>query len=948
MARKYQAIIDQLTLKEKARLISGKDFWQTVDVERLNIPSAFLSDGPHGVRRQAAAADHLGLNASIPATCYPTAATMANSWDPELGEGLGQRLGQEAAVQKVNILLGPGMNIKRNPLCGRNFEYFSEDPYLAGKMAAGYVRGIQSNGISACIKHFACNNQEENRMTLDSVLDERTFREIYLTAFEIAVKEGKTRSIMTSYNLINGVYANENEHLLCDILRKEWGYEGFIVTDWGGNNDGVLSLKCGNQLEMPGGPDRPELIMKAIEAGELDESVLDDNVDGLLSVVFETMENGVNKAPEAFDVEEHHAFAQKCAEESAVLLKNNGVLPLDNQKKVAFIGDFLYLPRYQGAGSSIVNPTKLDNAADLLNGSFLNVVGVCRGFNRYGKKNKKLHKEAMNIAMKADVVVLYLGLDEVTEAEGLDRTNLKLQDNQIQLVKDVKSLNKDVVVVLSCGSAVEIPFMDEIDGLLHCYLNGQAGAQATLNILTGQVNPSGKLSETYPIKLEDVASSDNFPSHTRTIEYREAYGVGYRYFEKADVLVRFPFGFGLSYTTFEYKNLEIKADGVSFDITNTGERDGKEIAQLYVGLEASEIIRPVKELKGFAKVELKAGETKRVNIPFDDKTFRYFNVVTDKWEIEGGVYKIMVGASSNNILLEGTIQQKGTGALPPYDKKSLPNYAVGSLRNIPDAEFEALLGHPIPDGSIPFYKKNRMVVDYNTTVKELRYAKRWIGRLVGKAVPWFVKVLRKFGNNVLANTLVMGVVHQPLRGWSRFSQGGLRMSQLDGLVMVFNGHFFKGLHHFFKEGRKYKKLDKAEKKALEAEKKEREEALKAEQAKEAELAVEQPKVEEAVVEEQNVAPEALIVEENPVEEVQVEEAPVEEAVEEAPVEEAQSEEVPEEEPVQEVEPVVEEQVQEEPVAEEHQEESLPEEPVGEVKEDDVEEFAEIAEEIKEN
>ena len=867
MARKHQEIIDQLTLKEKASLISGKDFWQTVNIDRLNIPSAFLSDGPHGVRRQAAAADHLGLNASIPATCYPTAATMANSWDPELGEGLGERLGQEAAVQKVNILLGPGTNMKRNPLCGRNFEYFSEDPYLAGKMAAGYIRGIQSNGISACVKHFACNDQEENRMTLDSVLDERTFREIYLTAFEIAIKEGQCKSIMSSYNLINGVYANENEHLLVDILRKEWGFDGFVVTDWGGNNDDVLSLKCGNQLEMPGGPDRPEEVIKAIEAGELDESVLDDNVDGLLDIVFDTMENGVNKAPESFDVEEHHAFAQKCAEESAVLLKNNGVLPLDNQKKVAFLGDFLYLPRYQGAGSSIVNPTKLDNTAELLKGSSLNVIGSSKAFNRYGKKNKKLHKEAIALAEKADVVVIYLGLDEVTEAEGLDRVNLHLQENQIQLVKEVKALNKDVVVVLSCGSAVELPFMDEVDALLHCYLNGQAGAQATLNILSGDVNPSGKLSETYPMKLEDVASSDNFPSHTRTIEYREAYGIGYRYFDKADVHVRFPFGFGLSYTTFEYANLEINEDGVRFDITNTGSRDGKEIAQLYVGLDISEVIRPKKELKGFIKVELKAGETKNVEIKFDDKTFRYFNTATDKWEIEEGDYDIIIGASSDDKRLEGTLHVKGTGALPPYNVRSLPNYAVGNLRNVPDAEFEALLGHPIPDGSIPFYKKNRMVVDYNTTVKELRYAKRWIGRLVGKAVPWFVRVLRKCGNNVLANTLVMGVVHQPLRGWSRFSQGGLRMSQLDGLVMVFNGHFFKGLHHFFKEGRKYKKLAKEEKKAKALEEKEAKNKQKAE--KEAVQALEQPKVEEVAVEEANAAQNA------PNEEIQPAEVPVE-------------------------------------------------------------------------
>ena len=813
MARKHQDLIDQLTLKEKARLVSGKDFWQTVNVDRLNIPSAFLSDGPHGVRKQAAAADHLGLNASIPATCFPTAATMANSWDPELGEGLGQRLGQEAAVQKVNVLLGPGLNIKRNPLCGRDFEYFSEDPYLAGKMAAGYVRGIQSNGISACVKHFACNNQEENRMTLDSVVDERTFREIYLTAFEIAIKEGKSKSIMSSYNLINGTYANENEHLLVDILRKEWGFKGLVVTDWGGNNDGVASLKCGNQLEMPGTPDRAEYILKAIEDGSLEESILDDNVDTLLDVIFNTMKNGVNKAPEKFDVEDHHLFALKCAEESAVLLKNNGILPLNNETKVSFIGDFLYLPRYQGAGSSIVNPTKLDKTSDLLKDYGFNLVGCSRGFNRYGKKSKKLHDEAIKLAEQSDVVVLYLGLDEVTEAEGLDRSDMRLKDNQLELVKDIKKLNKKIVVVLSCGSAVEMPFIGDVDAILHCYLNGQGGALATLNILSGKVNPSGKLSETLPVKYEDVASSDNFPSHKRTIEYREAYGVGYRYFEKAEVKPAFPFGFGLSYTSFEYKNLKVDDKGVSFEITNTGNVDGKEISQLYVGLQGSEVIRPVKELKGFAKVFLKAGETKKVSIPFDDKTFRYFNVKTNKWEIEKGTYDIYVGASSNDIRLTATIFQKGTEAELPYDIKTLPNYALGNLRNLPDQEFELLLGHPIPSGELPFYKKNRMVVDYNTTMRELRYSKRWVGRLVGKAIPWFTRVLIKFGNRELANTLIMGVVHQPMRGMSRFSNGGLRMSQLDGLIMMFNGHFWKGLHHFNKEGRKYKRIEKAEKKA---------------------------------------------------------------------------------------------------------------------------------------
>ena len=390
---------------------------------------------------------------------------------------------------------------------------------------------------------------------------------------------------------------------------------------------------------------------------------------------------------------------------------------------------------------------------------------------------------------------------------------MRLKDNQLELVKNIKKLNKKIVVVLSCGSAVEMPFIGDVDAILHCYLNGQGGALATLNILSGKVNPSGKLSETLPVKYEDVASSDNFPSHKRTIEYREAYGVGYRYFEKAEVKPAFPFGFGLSYTTFEYKNLKVDEKGVSFEITNTGKVDGKEISQLYVGLQGSGIIRPVKELKGFDKVFLKARENKKVSIPFDDKTFRYFNVKTNKWEIEKGTYDIYVGASSNDIRLTATIFQKGTEAELPYDIKALPNYALGNLRNLPDQEFELLLGHPIPSGELPFYKKNRMVVDYNTTMRELRYSKRWVGRLVGKAIPWFTRVLIKFGNRELANTLIMGVVHQPMRGMSRFSNGGLRMSQLDGLIMMFNGHFWKGLHHFNKEGRKYKRIEKAEKKA---------------------------------------------------------------------------------------------------------------------------------------
>ena len=519
---KYKDLISKMTLEEKALLTSGKDFWQTMDYKRLGIPSIFLSDGPHGMRKQAAAADHLGLNASIPATCFPTAATMANSWDVALGEKLGTLLGEEAVSQKVNVVLGPGTNMKRSPLCGRNFEYFSEDPYLAGKMAAGYIRGIQSNGIASCVKHFACNNQEENRMTLDSVLDERTFREIYLTAFEIAIKEGKAKTIMSAYNLINGTFANENPHLLKEILRDEWGFNGVVVTDWGGDNDRVLGLKAGNELEMPGAcGDTAKDIIEAVKNGTLDEKVLDENIDRLLTLIFDT-EEVFKVEHKPFDVEEHHKFAQLAASESAVLLKNdNHLLPLSPKTKVALIGDFLYQPRYQGAGSSVVNPTKLEKHLEHLKDIDLEIVGHCKGFNRFGKKHNGHLKRAIEIAKKADVIICHLGLDEVTEAEGLDRKNMKLPENQVRLIKELKKLGKKIVVILTCGSSLELDIADDVDAILHMYLAGQGGVTATWSIITGKVNPSGKLSETYPYHFEDVASSDNFPSHTRTIEYRE-------------------------------------------------------------------------------------------------------------------------------------------------------------------------------------------------------------------------------------------------------------------------------------------------------------------------------------------------------------------------------------------------------------------------------------------
>ncbi|MBP5292489.1 MAG: glycoside hydrolase family 3 C-terminal domain-containing protein, partial [Lachnospiraceae bacterium] len=624
---KHGEIIKKLTTEEKCHLLSGKDFWSTVSIESKGVPSIGLSDGPHGIRKQEGEGDQLGLNGSVPATCFPTAATIANSWDIELGEKIGECLGEEAACQNVAVLLGPGMNVKRNPLCGRNFEYFSEDPYLAGKIAASYIRGIQKNGVSACPKHFAANNTELRRQASDSVMDERTFREIYLTGFEIAVKESDPKSIMSSYNLINGVYANENEHLLQEILRDEWGFSGFVVSDWGANNDFVEGVRAGSHLEMPTtAGDSPRQLMAAIKEGRISEELVDKRVDELLDVVFRTHEALKAYEGKKFDVDAHHAMAMRASEESIVLLKNEGgILPLAEKTKVAVIGDFAQTPRYQGAGSSVVNPTKLDSTMDVIKEFPFDVIGFEQGYPRVGAGDPVLQAAAVELARNADVVLLYLGLDEISESEGLDRHNMKMPKSQIDLLEAVADVNPNVVVVMSAGSAVEMPWLDKCKALVHAYLCGQAGASAVLKAILGQINPSGKLSETYPIAYEDVSSAPYFPAEQRSVEYREGLYVGYRYFETVKKPVLFPFGFGLSYTSFEYSDLKADTKEVSFIIKNTGKVDGAEVAQLYVSAKKPSVYRPAKELKGFAKVFLKAGESKKVTIKLDDKAFRYFN-----------------------------------------------------------------------------------------------------------------------------------------------------------------------------------------------------------------------------------------------------------------------------------------------------------------------------------
>ena len=696
---KHEEMIKKMTLEEKAAFLSGKGEWQTWDFERLGIPSMYCSDGPHGIRKQAGAGDHLGLNPSLPATCFPTAATMANSWDPALGEEIGRALGEEARVQDVHVVLGPGLNTKRSPLCGRNFEYFSEDPYLAGKMAAGYVRGIQSKGRYACPKHFAVNSQELRRMAMNAVVDERTLREIYLTGFEIAVKEGGAKALMTSYNQVNGTYSNENTHLLKDILREEWGYEGIVITDWGGSNDHVKGVAAGSDLEMPTpGMDSARQIVKAVQENRIPEEAVDACVDRLLDAVL-TLTGRQEEKPSEFDKEAHHALAKKAAAQSAVLLKNQeDILPLKPGTHVALIGDFAFEPRYQGAGSSMVNTIKLDKMSELIGGYDLTVVGMARGYKRDGEVDTVLEKEAVDLAQSVDVVLYCFGLDELSESEGVDRTHMRIPQNQITLLEAMARVNENIVGILSAGAVVEMPWHTSLKALLHGYLYGQAGAGAMLDIITGKVNPSGRLNETYPVRYEDTPAFKYFPSEERNSEYREALYVGYRYYDTAKVRVLYPFGFGLSYTEFQYRDLTVNPEGAEFTLTNTGNRDGAEVAQLYIGMKDGKVFRPAKELKGFQKVFLKAGESRRVHIPFDDKTFRYWNVRTDQWETEGGTYTIMIGASCLDIRLRTETEIEGTTDTYPYYTNRMPSYYSGLIGQVEDQEFQELLGYPIPSG----------------------------------------------------------------------------------------------------------------------------------------------------------------------------------------------------------------------------------------------------------
>ena len=683
-------LVNELTLEEKASLCSGADFWHTEAIDRLNIPAAMVSDGPHGIRKQESLADHMGVAESIKAIGFPTASAMACSFDRDLLHKVGDALGEECVAEDLAVLLGPGINMKRSPICGRNFEYYSEDPVVAGELGAAFVNGVQEHGVGTSLKHFAANNQEWRRMSISAEIDERTLREIYLAAFETVVKKAQPWTIMCSYNRINGVYSCENDWLLNKVLRDEWGFEGLVMTDWGAMDERVPSLKAGLDLEMPdchGETDK--LIVKAVQNGELEESVLDTAVERILTMVdkYLTARKGIDPASmvhplpssveRGYDVAAHHALARTTAEQSAVLLKNEDILPLQKDKKIAFIGEFAKVPRIQGGGSSHINNTWIESALDAAGDS----VSYAQGFHIDEETtDETLLQEAITLAKESDVAVIFAGLPDSFESEGFDRTHLNMPANQNELIARISEVQPNVVVVLHSGSPIAMPWLDKVAGVLQMYLAGQASGGAAVNLLFGDATPCGKLAETFPLHLEDNPSYLNFPGNREKVCYQEGVFIGYRYYDKKKMDVLFPFGYGLSYTDFTYSNMKVTVNGknaadvdviketdeivVSADITNTGNCDGAEIVQLYIKNPVVYEIRPEKELRDFAKVFLKAGETKTVTFTLNARAFSYYETRIHDWYAESGDYEILLASSSRDIRLQDTVSITGSKKIP--------------------------------------------------------------------------------------------------------------------------------------------------------------------------------------------------------------------------------------------------------------------------------------------
>ena len=798
MKENVDRILRELTLEEKAGLCSGSDFWHLKSVERLGLEKIMVTDGPHGLRKQDGDSDHVGLQNSVPATCFPTASATASSWDTELMNRMGKALAEECLQEEVSVILGPGANIKRSPLCGRNFEYISEDPYHTGKMAASLINGIQSLGVGTSLKHYVMNNQEARRMTIDAVVDERTQREIYLAGFEKAVKEAQPWTVMCSYNRVDGTYLSDNKRLLTEILKEEWGHTGLVVTDWGACNDRVEGIRAGLELEMPTSFGKnDQKIIDAVNGGRLDIKLLDKAVERIIKLILKSVES--RKKGFSYSPDEHHELARELAGQSMVLLKNEDVLPLSKEEKIAVIGEFAEKPRYQGAGSSLINPTRLDTICGHLDDKEINYE-YTKGYNiNSDKPDLLLIADAKKLAASVEKVIIVAGLTDDYESEGFDRKHLGMPESHNVLIDEILDVNPNVVIVLMNGAPVEMPWLDDTKAVLEAYLGGQAGSGAVVDILYGHVNPSGKLAETFPLKLSDTPSYQYFPGYTKSVEYREGIYVGYRYYDKAEKDVLFPFGYGLSYTKFEYSNLRINKEGVydydvSVDVRNSGTVAGAEVVQLYVLNPKSVIFKADKELRDFTKIYLEPGETGTVHMKLDERSFAFYNINIPGWHVEKGDYEILIGASSRDIRLSKTLKVEASSdaEIPDYSE-SAPTYyrPKGDIFNIEEVQFKAVLGKMLPkresDPDDPF-TENTMLGE--TTGK-------WVGRILIKLINKQVSKMigESNGNDVdSAERMMEAVVREmPVRALGMMGGDMVPKYFTEGVVSLLNGKTLKGI-----------------------------------------------------------------------------------------------------------------------------------------------------------
>lgn len=788
---KHSEIISKMTLKQKAELVSGKNYWYLHGMKEHGLPEIMMTDGPNGVRKQNTEKrqEHIGLGNSVPSTCFPPAVTASCSWDRELLRLEGEAIAEECLAEKVSVILGPGVNIKRSPVCGRNFEYFSEDPYLSGVCGTAFTEGVQSKGVGVSLKHFACNSQEAYRMIIDEIIDERAIREIYLPAFEMCVKKAQPWTVMNSYNRINGIYSSQNYWLQEKILRNEWGFDGLVVTDWGSSVDRLSGLECGTDLEMPSsGALNTNKIIRAVKNGELDEKTLDKAVSNIVELIEKS--KPALKNAHKYDKDRHHEIARKIAEESMVLLKNdNGILPLKKGQKIAVIGEMAKSPRFQGAGTSVVNPTQLDCAYDALTN-----LGVDITYSRGYDKTKdtvdgKMLNDAKIAAENADIAVIFAGLTEQIEAEGYDRQGIEMPLSHNRLISEIAKVNPNTVVVLAGGSVLHMPWINEVTAVLNSGLGGQAGGSAAANILTGRVNPSGKTTETYPLHFSDNPTYGNYPGGPITSEHRESVYVGYRYYDTANKNVLFPFGHGLSYTKFEYSDIKLSSNRikdtesvtVSFKIKNTGGVDGAETAQIYVADKKSTVFRPAKELRAFEKVFLRAGEEKEIAVTLSKRAFAFWNININDWFVETGEFEILVGASSRDIKLSKTLTVTSTVIAPVPDyRKTAPAYYTADIENMNGEQFKAVYGKELPSPEIDRTKK----IDIYCCINDAQYTK-W----GGKTAKLITLIMTKMGGskeNGDGAMLAAMATQIPIRNFVQMSMGVFSPKMAEGLINILN------------------------------------------------------------------------------------------------------------------------------------------------------------------